>query len=145
MCEVAFHCDGGDFLILTLSGRSYPGATDYGGGNWVRAAVEMAAGGFRGSVTGDLRAEELVQFHDQLADLQLSLRGSAQFATMEGWLCIRVTGDGRGHMELRCTVRDTSASGNMLDCTLAADQTFTRRAVAQLAAAVQAFPVIGSP
>ncbi len=145
MCEVAIRCDGGDFLAITLLGRSHPGASDYWDGNWVRAAVEMVAGGFRGSVGGDLRAEELAAFHGQLLQLQQSLRGTAEFETMERWLSIRVTGDGMGHMEFRCVIRDQPGIGNTLDCSLATDQTFTRSTVAELGAAVQAFPVIGKP
>ena len=109
------------------------------------ASVEVQAGGFRGSVGGHLRAEELVAFHGQLARLPESLRGTAEFATMEGWLSIRVGGDGRGHMECRWVVRDEPGIGNTLDFTLATDQTFTRSTVAELATAVQAFPVVGRP
>jgi hypothetical protein len=145
MCEVAIRCDSGDFLTVTLLGRSHPGATDYWDGNWVRASVQLAAGGFRGSVGGDLRAEELAQFHGRLVRLQQSLRGTAEFDTMERWLSIRVAGDGKGHMEFRCIIRDQPGIGNTLDCTLATDQTFTQRTVAELGAAVQAFPVIGQP
>src|SRR5690349_4321895 len=118
MVEVVIRCSGGDFLTIKLFGRSHPEATDYWDGNWVRAAVEVAAGGFRGSVGGDVRAEELASFHDQFIQLQKSLRGTAEFKTMEEWLSIRVPGDGKGHMELRCNIRDQSNSGNKLDCTL---------------------------
>jgi hypothetical protein len=117
--------------------------TDYWDGNWVRAAVKLQVGGFRGSVSGDLRAEELARFLDQLAGLQENLRGTADFETMEQWLAIRVSGDGKGHMEYRCVVRDKPGIGNTLDCTIDTDQTFTRETVAQLAAAVREFPVIG--
>jgi hypothetical protein len=145
MYEVVIRSEGGDFLTITLPGRSHPGATDYWDGNWVSAAVEVETGGFRGSVGGDLRAEELAQFHDQLVRLQQLLRGTAEFKTMEGWLSIRVTGDGKGHLEFRCTIRDQPGIGNTLICTLASDQTFTRSTVRELGAAVQAFPVIGKP
>ena len=145
MCRVTIRCEGGDFLTITLFRRSTPGASDYWDGNWVRATVEIAAGGFRGSVGGDLRAEELARFHDELVRLQRSLRGTAEFETMERWLAIVVTGDGKGHMEFRCNIRDQPGIGNTLDCTLATDQTFTRSTVAELGAAVQAFPVVGKP
>jgi len=145
MCDVPIHSDCGGFLTITLLGRSHPGASDYWDGNWVRAAVEVRAGGFRASVGGDVRAEELAQFHDQFARLQESLRGIAEFETMEEWLSIRVEGDGQGHMECRCIIRNHPDIGNRLDCTLATDQTFTRATVAELAAAVEAFPVVGRP
>src|SRR5437870_411567 len=99
MCEVTINCKDGDFLTITLLGRSHPGATDYWDGNWLSASLGVAAGGFRGSVSGYLRAEEIAQFHEQFVRLQESLRGTAEFQTMEGWLSIRVTADGKGHME----------------------------------------------
>jgi hypothetical protein len=96
-----------------------------------------------GSVGGHIRADELAAFHGQMVALQRSLRGSAEFATMEGWLSVRVEGDGRGHMTCRCVIRDKPGVGNTLDCELVTDQTFTRCTGAELAAAVEAFPVIG--
>src|SRR5262249_55665334 len=116
---------------------------DYWDGNWVSAAVDVQAGGFHGSVEGDLRAEELSKFLQQLAGLQKSLDGTAQFETMERWLSIRVTGDGRGHMLVRCVIRDQPGIENKLECRLATYQTFTQATVAALAAAVQASPVVG--
>jgi hypothetical protein len=145
MCGIAIRCEGGEFLTITLLGRSHPDASDELDGNWITATVEVRAGGFHGSVGGHLRAEELAAFHDALARLQESTRGTAEFATMEGWLSIRVVGDGRGHVECRCVIRDEPGAGNTLDCVLATDQTFTRSTVADLARAVQAFPVLGQP
>jgi hypothetical protein len=141
--EVAIRCEGGEFLIIALIGRSHPEACDYWDGNWVSASVELQAGGFHGSVGGHLRAEELAAFREQFAALQETLRGAAEFRTMEGWLSIRVKGDGRGHMECQCVVRDQPGIGNTLDFTLATDQTFTRLTVAALVDAVRAFPTVG--
>jgi hypothetical protein len=144
MCKVTIRAEGGGFLIIVLLGRSHPGASDYWDGNWVRASVEVQAGGFHGSASGDLRTDELAEFHEQLTRLQSSLRGTAVFATMEEWLSIRVAGDGRGHMVFRCLIRDKPGIGNTLECTLVSDQTFTRDTVAELTCAVQAFPIIGN-
>ena len=144
MWEVAIRCEGGSHLTLTLWGRSHA-ATDYWDGNWVRTSVEVEVGGFRGSVSGDVRTDELVRFHQQLANLQQTLSGTAEFATMEGWLSIRAEGDGLGHITFGCVVRDEPGVGNTLHCALATDQTFTRRTVAELAAAIEALPVIGAP
>jgi hypothetical protein len=113
------------------------------GANWISAAVQVQAGGFRGSVGGHLRVEELVVFHDQFARSQASLRGTAEFSTMEGRLSIRAEGNGRGHSAFQCVLRDARGVGNTLHCTLATDQTFTRASLGELAAAVRAFPVVG--
>lgn len=143
MCEVIIGCDGGSVLRITLLGRSHPDTNDFWDGNWIRAAVEAKVGGFHGSVNGEARADELAQFLDQLARLQETLQGTAEFETMEGWLSIRITGDGRGHMEIRCVIRDEPGIGNTLNCTFASDQTFTRTTVVQLAEISRAFPVVG--
>ncbi|MCS7168079.1 MAG: hypothetical protein RMI91_11915 [Gemmatales bacterium] len=145
MWEVTIRGEGGGFLNIALISRPHPEASDYWDSNWISASVEVKAGGFRGSASGHLRAEELAEFHRQLAQLQESLWGTAEFTTMEGWLSIRVEGDGLGHMTCRVVVRDEPSVGNTLDCTLRTDQTFTRSTVAELAAAVQVFPVVGSP
>lgn len=145
MGEVTIRGENGDLLRITLLGRSHPGATDFWDGNWLWATVEVRAGAFRGSVCGDLRADELFRFLRQLVTLQESLGGTAEFQTMEGWLSLRLVGDGQGHMACRCVLRDKPGIGNALECTLTTDQTFIRETAAQLAAAVQAFPVIGEP
>ncbi|MDW8221829.1 MAG: hypothetical protein RMJ82_02620 [Gemmatales bacterium] len=145
MCEVTIRCEGGGFLNIALIGRPHPEASDYWESNWISASVEVKAGGFLGLASGHLRADELAEFHRQLAQVQESLQGTAEFTTMEGWLSIRVEGDGLGHMTCRVVVRNEPGIGNTLDCTLRTDQTFTRSSVAELAAVVLAFPVVGSP
>jgi hypothetical protein len=145
MCEITIRSEGHEFLTIALFGRSHLGATDYWDGNWVTASVKVHVGGFQGSVGGDLRAEELAAFRAALVVVEESLRGVAEFTTMEEWLLIRVEGDRRGHMVCRCVLRDEPGIGNTLTCTLASDQTFIRSTVTELSAAVRAFPVIGRP
>ncbi len=145
MCEVSIRCERGEFLTIVVQRRSNLDCTDYWDGNWVVVKVDVSVGGFRGSMTGDLRTDELARFLEQLVQLQVSLQGTAEFQTMEDWLSIRASGDGCGHMTFECTVRDQPGIGNTLEFLLATDQTFTRSTVAELAAVVKRFPVIGSP
>ncbi|MGQ9820768.1 MAG: WapI family immunity protein [Thermogutta sp.] len=142
MFQFAIRGEGRDFLAVSVLGRSHPGAMDYWDGNWLQATVEVTAGGFRGSAAGDVRADELVCFHGQLVRLQDQLQGTAEFETMERWLSIRGTGDGKGHIEFRCMIRDQPGTGNTLNCTLATDQTFVRNTVTDLAEVIRAFPVV---
>lgn len=143
MCEATIRCEGGEYLTLTVHGRSFPDCTDYWDGNWVRVSVDVSVGGFRGSVSGGLRTNELKDFHQQLVRLQESLEGTAELQTMESWLSIQASGDGCGHMRFRYVIRDEPGIGNTLECLLRTDQTFTRSTVAELTAIVKAFPVIG--
>jgi len=145
MYTVTIRTDGDEFLTLTLWGHSHPDAEDYWDGNWLFAGIEVKAGGFSGTVGGQIRAEELAAFRGQFAVLQESLRGTAEFKTMEDWLSIRAEGDGRGHINFRCEIFDELGGGATLRFTLATDQTFTRAMLAELVAAVAAFPVRSQP
>ena len=143
MVDVEIRCEGGDFLTFAIIGRSHPGCSDYWDGNWVCASVKACVGGFRATVNGNLRADELAAFAEQMTLLQSSLIGTVKFVTMEDWFSIQVTGDGRGHMEYHCVLRDQPGIGNTLEFVLRTDQTFTRTTVSQLADVVREFPVIG--
>jgi hypothetical protein len=143
MCVIRIGGEQAEYLAIHLLGRSHPARQDYWDGNWLRAQVEVAAGGFRGLVIGDLRADEFARFHEQFSRLQESLRGTAEFVTMEGWLSIRVIGDGRGHMSFECEVRDEPGIGNTLSCEFECDQTFVPPILAQVRKALERFPVLG--
>jgi hypothetical protein len=145
MCTIRIGGAHREFLAITLLGRTHPEAHDYWDGNWVRATVEVVAGSFQGQVDGDLRADELATFHHEIAQLAESLAGEARFTTMEDWLSINAAGDGRGHIELSCEIRDQPGIGNLLAFRLSLDQTDLRPMVAQLGRALSEFPVIGRP
>lgn len=145
MCVIRIGGEQAEYLTIKLFGRSHPACQDYWDGNWLRAEVEVEATGFRGLVTGDLRTDELARFHEQLSRLQESLRGTAEFVTMEGWLSIRVVGDGRGHMRFECEVRDEPGIGNTLTCEFGYDQTFVPPILTQLRQALDRYPVVAEP
>jgi hypothetical protein len=143
MCVIRIGGEESEFLSITVLGRSHPECNDFWDGNWLRARVEIAVGGFRALVICDLRSEELRQFHCDLARLQETTRGVAEFFTMERWLFLRVVGDGRGHVLFQCKVNDNAGIGNTLSCELNVDQTFVRLFLGQLAIALQVYPVVG--
>jgi hypothetical protein len=144
MCTVRVGGERAEYLAITILSRSHPDCDDYWDGNWVSTTVKVAAGGFRGEVGGDLRAEELTAFHRQLVPLVESLVGETVFSTMEDWLFIRVEGDGRGHMELSCEVLDQfHVNRNRLKFRLGLDQSFLRPMVTELGRALLEFPVRG--
>jgi len=136
---------GGEHLVVEPTSRNYPECTDYWDGNWIRCAVDVRAGGFRGAVKADMRAEEFVAFRDALRRLYDELAGEATFETMEHWLRIAIVGDGRGHFEAKCELRDDPGMGNRLTFTLAFDQTYLPSMLRQLDAIVETCPVIGRP
>jgi hypothetical protein len=135
----------GEHVIIEPRRRNYPDCSDYWDGNWIGCTIDVRAGGFRGSVNADLRTEEFVSFRDALRDLYDRLAGEAMFETMEHWLTIKIVGDGRGHFEAKCELRDDPGMGNRLEFALAFDQTDLPPVLRDLDAIVAAFPVVGRP
>jgi hypothetical protein len=123
--------------------RSHAGATDYWDGNWIDCEVSASAGGFRAQYVACLRAEEFVGFRRCLKELYRDLEGLAQFKSMEEWLRIEVSGDGRGHFKGPCHLRDRAGGGNVLAFEIEFDQTEIPAMMDQLALIERAFPVVG--
>src|SRR5437773_3097120 len=87
----------GERITLKPLVRAHADATDYWDGNWIECAVAVTAGAFRGEYLASLRAEEFVSFRRDLERLYQELRGRGQFRSMEEWVTIDLSGDGRGH------------------------------------------------
>src|SRR5207245_2813088 len=84
---------------------------EYHDDNWLVSQVRVCAGGFRGTVDAAFITEELVAFLAQLRPLYESLSGTAEFPTLEEQLYLRLTGDGKGHIELVGEVADQPGIG----------------------------------
>ena len=130
MCVIRVGGEKRDYLSVTLLCRAYPDAQDYWDGNWLRSEVEVVVGGFRGWIAELLRAEELVEFGNQLARLLDTFQGTAEFRTMEGWLELAITSDRRGHLTLSGRLRDEPGIGNSLSFSFEYDQTYFGRCLA---------------
>jgi hypothetical protein len=135
----------GAHIILLPRVRSHQGATDYWDGNWVDCTVAVRAGGFRGEYVACLRTEEFASFRADLERLHRELRGLGRFRSMEEWLDIEVSGDGRGHFKGLCRLKDRAGDGNLLECKVEFDQTDVPGMLEQLRSIEAAFPAIGSP
>jgi hypothetical protein len=103
----------------------------------------VSAGAFRGKVDGLLRNEDLARFLPSVERLSEQLSGEALFDTIEGWLDVRLAGDGRGHVELRGQIVDAPADGNSLEFRLSLDQTYLPPLMVQLRSALEQFPIVG--
>jgi hypothetical protein len=125
-----------------VNGRELPDATDYWDANWLVCTAEIIAGAFSGHLDCSLRADELERFHQQVEHLNQRLESEAELTTMEGWLTLRLTGDGRGHVAANCHLCDDPVDGNTLNCHLAMDQTILPPLLRQLAKVLETYPVI---
>jgi len=103
--------ENSDHLRVEVTGRAHSGAEDFWDGNWVNSRVSVRAGGFRGLFVASLRTTDFAEFHRELTALHRTRSGEATFATMEEWLSLQLVRDGRGHVEVRGTARETWGSG----------------------------------
>lgn len=134
-----------EFIVVTITGRSIPDATDYWDGNWLVAVVDVKAGGFSGHYSAYFRVDELLGFRNQVASLYESLSGTAAFQPMEEQLQLQLEGDGKGHIVVRGRARDEAGIGNVLTFDLGLDQTDLPQLVRSLEDTLTAFPVRGAP
>jgi hypothetical protein len=143
MCVIRFGGEDAEYLLLTVHRRNLPGSADYWDGNFLWCTAEVAAGAFRGSLSNVLRNEDLARFLAQVDELYQRLDGEALLDTLEGWLDVRLIGDGRGHVEALGRLCDDPVHGNTLEFRLFFDQTFLPELMRELRAALEAFPMVG--
>ena len=134
----------GEYLQILIFGRSYPEATDFWDGNWLRSEVAAKIGGFQCRFEAALRAEEFRLFQAALAELHQSLNGDAVFSTLEGQVKITLKGDGQGHIDVRIRMCDLPGSGNRFEGEFRIDQTYLRGIQAGLDGLLADYPPIGT-
>jgi hypothetical protein len=114
---------------------------EYHDDNWLAVEIRVRAGGFRGNAAAAILTGELVGFASQLRPLFETSSGSAEFATMEGQLSLRLVGDGKGHIELRGEIADQAGVGNLLHFTLQFDRSQLGASIQELERVISQFPV----
>jgi len=137
-----------EFVVGSLGGEHlrlrhlqfYPEATDEWSRSWVTTLIDVCVGGFPGQVKAALRSEDFRRFHRDLACLYEELRGEATFETLEGWLQLKVVGDGLGHFAMDGEVTDYPGTGNRLRFELSFDQTEVPPMLRSLAAILAVCP-----
>ncbi len=109
--------------------------------NWLSIAIRVRVGGFSGKLTASILTGELSQFLTQLRPLHETLLGSAEFRTLEQQLSLRLTGDGRGGIEMLGEIADQPGGRNHLHFRLEFDQTQLGRSLSELERVCAAFPI----
>jgi len=142
--EIVIGDVGAQHVLIRPVGRSSPGLFDYWDGNWIVCEVEIAAGGFRGRFSADMRSEEFHAFMEQVSELSRTIEGAATFTTMEGQLALSLTTDGNGHVRIVGQALDLAGSENRLEFSFDVDQTYLPAIARSLEYLLAAFPVIGS-
>lgn len=137
-------------LQIAVLGRSHPNCDDFWDGNWLNVQIHLAAGGFRADYPACFRSEEFERLFFSLtqADLDLetlSIPKPIQFRTFENQLALEIESDRLGNFQVRGTAVDQMYSDHQLTFVISLDQTQLPAMLGELAAILEAFPVIGRP
>ncbi|MFL6227174.1 MAG: hypothetical protein ACJ741_00180 [Pyrinomonadaceae bacterium] len=117
-------------LEVTLLGTPANPKTE--GYDWIKAMVQIEVGGFKGEVEIYMCVSDMIGFKEQLEPLYKSLKGVAEFKTIEGQLYIRVEGGGLGHIQTTGYLLDDLASGNKLEFEIKYDQTLLWHTISEI-------------
>ena len=134
----------GDHVLIEITARSYPEAQDYWDANWLQATAKVQVGPFRARFETSIRTNELLGLRHAFQALHQSLDGSQTFETLENWISLDITGDGRGHFVAACVIRDDPGSRNRLTFDLTFDQTEIPELVESVETILEVFPVVGT-
>jgi hypothetical protein len=104
---------------------------------WIRSRVDITVGGFRGQANLSILLQELELFRDQLTVLQQSLKGEAEFTTIENQLYLKLKADHLGHIGIEGYVMDDAGVGNKLDFSFEIDQSFLKSTLDELVSCIQ--------
>jgi hypothetical protein len=131
-------------LVLEVLGREHPNAVDSLDGNWLTVNVSVEVGAWLGRYGASLRVDEFERLLRGVRNLNDSLRGTAEFQSMEEWLHLKLTSDGLGHVTVEGVARDAAGIGNTLSFHLALDQTFLPALIEELEGLLEEFPSRGA-
>lgn len=132
---------GADRVVFRAIRRTSPDADDFWDGNWIDSEVELAVGGFRGGYAAYLRSNEFDSFRKGLVEISETLRGEAEFTTMEGQIELRLTTDRVGHIKVTGRAEDQAGIGNRLTFEFEIDQTCLASTIRSLDELLRVFPV----
>ena len=126
---------------VIVSGYERQPVGDYHDDNWLAVEVSLSVGGFRGRFPASFLTEELLTFRAQIAELYKTLKGEAEFVTIEGQLFLSLIGNGRGGVSLRGEAWDGAGIGNHLQFELELDQTQLAATLRELDDVIERFPI----
>ena len=132
---IAFQIGGdeSDFVRVSITRDNEDG--------WLSADVDIEAGQFRASYPADFDTFAFSEFSKQLAVLNKTLAGSAEFTSLEGQLELTLTCDSLGHVSVKGKAMDVAGTGHQLLFDLEIDQTHIPEILDSLKATLKKHPV----
>jgi len=135
--------DGLDFIRVEVIKQNFPDAESDWDKNYVNCWVSAKTGLFSGKFKADLMTTSFEIFKKELEILYENLDRAATFEGYEDQVTIHIQGDGIGHLNARCWLRDYVGIGNELKSELNFDQTSLPALIGQLEKITTKFKVYG--
>ncbi|SRR5690606_25780648 len=112
--------------------------------NWVKTKITVKGGNFSGHYPADILTVDFEKFQQELSQLYDNLKGTANFNDLEGFLELKIDGDGIGHFEVKVKACDhPGIYGSELTFKLTFDQTKLKELISQLDIITKQFPITG--
>src|SRR5690606_34251681 len=106
--------------------------------------MTVKGGSFSGQYSGDFMTVDFEKFKQELSRLYDNLKGTANFNDLEGYLVLKIDGDGIGHLEVQVKACDQPGiNGSELTFSMAFDQTELKELVNQLDRITKQFSISG--
>lgn len=113
--------------------------------NWIKTRVTVKGGKFSGQYMGEFMTIEFEKFKREFTELYDNLSGTAKFSDLEGYLELKINGDGIGHFEVNIRACDQPGPyAKELCFTMSFDQTELKELTHQIEKITKQFPVIGN-
>lgn len=109
--------------------------------NWILCSISVLFGGFSGKFSASFQIYDFVKFSEEVQKLYTCLKGKATFNSIEGQLEFKLTGDGKGRVELEGNCMDIVGIGNELTFSTGFDQTYLESIISDLEEVIANYPV----
>lgn len=141
MCKLIIGFEGQNYLMFTILGRQYPNSMDPDDGNWLNTDIQIVSGPFSGEVRALLRTDEFMNFKSRMEILHKTLKGVAEYRSLEEWVIMTIKGDGLGHFFTEGYVRGKPGGANKICFSFEFDQTIMPKIMNNLNKLIEEYPI----
>jgi hypothetical protein len=97
MAELRIPGDGNDGVSISIPEREHRDPRSEG---WIDAEVAIKLGAWSGSLPAQFHEDDLLRFAERLEELNATLKGEVTLSSLDGYLDLKLTGDGLGHISV---------------------------------------------
>jgi hypothetical protein len=133
-----------DFLKLNPAGLIYYNSNLDWDKNWIRTVITVQGGVFSGRYNADLTTFDFDNLKFDLEKLYENLGDEMEFDDLEGFLSLKIVGDGTGNFVAEVTCNDTpDIHSSELKFQISFDQTYIKDMLRSLDEITKRYPIIG--